>query len=199
MSLFFLGTWECQDSREFVVQDLRKWTAEFNVPLTALKGIIKIMNSRLSANLSADPRTIMKTPRSINVIQIGGTGEYWHQGLGFCLLNCFRNITQNLSISINVNIDGLPIYRSSPKNFWPVLFNVQEYPNIRPMAIGIFYGHSKPENVQQYLTPFIDEMLPILKHGLQLNGFKLLVRVRCFICDSPARAFLKGSCILLYM
>lgn len=61
------------------------------------------------------------------------------------------------------------------------------------MAVGIFYGYSKPTNVVPYLSPFIDEIIPILKNGLVINGVKLIVRIRCFICDSPARAFIKGS------
>lgn len=89
-------------------------------------------------------------------------------------------------------MDGLPIYRSANKNFWPVLFNIYEYPTIKPMAIGIFYGESKPQNVKDYLTPFVDEMGIILEHGIMLNGYKISVRIRCFICDSPARAFVKG-------
>lgn len=187
--------WKCADTNRNLIDELRKWTAVYNVSQTVLKALVKIFNSRFDQNLPADPRTIMKTPRSVELIPVGNganAGLYWHQGLEFCLRNCFKDLTKNISISLNINIDGLPIYKSSFKNFWPVLFNIQEYPCISPMAIGIFYGDSKPENIHDYLTPFVEEILPILKHGIRLNGHQILVCIRCFICDSPARAFIKG-------
>lgn len=158
--------------------------------------MVKIINSNLDHKLPHDPRTIMQTPRKLNFVKIGvgvDAGLYWHQGLEFCLRNCFKNLKCSISISININIDGLPIYKSSNKTFWPVLVNIHEYTNIKPMAVGIFYGESKPENIHQYLTPFVDEISPILQNGILINGYELLVRIRCFICDSPARAFIKGT------
>lgn len=191
----FSGTWKCQDERAIVINDLRKWTTTYNVPQAALKSIIKIVNKNFHANLPTDPRTLMKTPRSVSYSEIGnGINDqlYWHQGLEICLRNCFNNITQSVSISININIDGLPLHKSTHKNFWPVLFNIHEYPSIHPMAIGIFYGDSKPDNVTNYLTPFVQEIEPLLKNGLEVNGHKISIRIRCFVCDSPARAFIKG-------
>lgn len=136
----------------------------------------------------------MGTPRHVNIVQIDGVlGAYWHQGLKFCLSHCFKNLAKDISISININIDGLPLYRSSNKNFWPILFNINEFPDIAPMAIGIFFGDSKPKNVTDYLEPFVEEIYPLLQNGVEVNGKKILVRIRCFICDSPARAFIKGT------
>lgn len=178
-----------------VTNDLRKWTATFNIPQVALKAMVKILNENFHADIPTDPRTIMKTPRNVNFIKIGnGTdgGMYWHQGLEFCLRNCFKDVALPISISININIDGLPIYKSASKQFWPVLFNVHEYPKIHPMAIGIFFGESKPNSVEYYLRPFVEEIKPILENGFEINGHKISVRIRCFICDSPARAFIKG-------
>lgn len=65
-------------------------------------------------------------------------------------------------------------------------------PQIRPMIIGLFYGKSKPKLVTEFLEPFVDETISILGSGLLINGNHLTVAVRAFICDSPARAFIKG-------
>lgn len=64
------------------------------------------------------------------------------------------------------------------------------------MAIGVFYGDSKPDNIEEYLTPFVEEMGQITKNGVMMKGHVISVRIRCFICDSPARAFIKGTLIL---
>jgi hypothetical protein len=106
------------------MDDLRKWTVLNNITQSALKALIRVINENFNQSMPIDPRTIMKTPKSVNFVQIGNganPGFYWHQGLEFCLRNCFKNLTENISISININIDGLPLYNSSNKNFWPVL------------------------------------------------------------------------------
>lgn len=40
--------------------------------------------------------------------------------------------------------------------------------------------------------PFVDELNILLKTGIQINEHYVNIRIRCFVCDSPARAFLKG-------
>lgn len=42
------------------------------------------------------------------------------------------------------------------------------------------------------MRPFIDDLKEILTHGLEINGNLVSIAVRCFICDTPARCFLKG-------
>lgn len=102
------------------------------------------------------------------------------------------NIDHPITISINVNIDGIPIYKSSKAQFWPILFNIFEQPEVKPMTIAIFLGTSKPESLEEFLRPFVNELTDVLHHGIFMNGHKITIRLRCFICDSPARAFLKG-------
>lgn len=133
----------------------------------------------------------------ITIVELDTNGSlYWHQSLEICLRTCFKQLNRNLDISININIDGLPLHNSTTKTFWPILFNIHEYPHIRPMAIGVFFGESKPKNLTYYFRPFVDEIHKFIKNGLEINGFKLSIKIRCFIADSPARAFIKGKNIL---
>ncbi|XP_055605845.1 uncharacterized protein LOC129754015 [Uranotaenia lowii] len=134
----------------------------------------------------------MKTPRNTTFISMADNGQYWHHGFEFCLRNLFDKLDRSISISININVDGLPIFKSSLKNFWPILCSVQEFPEMPPFAVGIYYGTAKPKDASEFLTPFIDELLPILEAGMTVNGYLITVKIRCFICDSPARAFIKG-------
>ena len=94
---------------------------------------------------------------------------------------------------MNINFDGLPIYKSSKEEFWPILFNVQEVPKFNPTVIGIYSGKGKPSDANSFLTPFVDETKGKMEHGISINNHKINVRIRCFICDSPARAFIKGQ------
>lgn len=123
---------------------------------------------------------------------MGETGQYWHQGVVSCLKRIFRDISSSMSISININVDGLPIYKSAAKNFWPILCNVHEFPDIGPFVVGIFYGNGKPKDVNEFMNPFIEELEPLLQSGVIINGYHLNITIRCFICDTPARSFIKG-------
>ena len=67
------------------------------------------------------------------------------------------------------------------------------------MVIGIYCGESKPE-LQAFVTPFVEEMKIVLANGIEINDQIVTTKIRCFICDSPARAFIKGDTnILIYV
>lgn len=172
---------------------LQKWAIQNNIRHTALKTLMYQLNYSFKAGLPNDPRTLLGTctTPSLTPIDFAG-GKYWHQGMEVCLRSCFSNLQTSLSIEINVNIDGLPIFENGKDQFWPILFNVHSYTNIKPMVIGMFYGHSKPSRVEEYLKPFVDELVHILNQGIFIGEYKLNVKVRAFICDSPARSFIKG-------
>lgn len=97
-----------------------------------------------------------------------------------------------MEIDLTFNIDGLPLHKSSKFEFWPILFNIHNMPNINPMVIGIYCGDTKPPTADEFLNEFVEEMDYFLKNGLVINGYEMAIRVRCFVCDTPARAFVKG-------
>ncbi|XP_012542681.1 uncharacterized protein LOC105840324 [Monomorium pharaonis] len=76
--------------------------------------------------------------------------------------------------------------------FWPILFSIHNL-NIEPMIIGLYCGESKPPTPNEFLTSFVNELLIFLNNGIIINGYKINIRVRCFICDTPARCFIKGT------
>lgn len=70
---------------------------------------------------------------------------------------------------------------------------LSELPHIHPITIAIWCGDSKPNNLNDYLHQFVDELNNLLANGILINNHKIALRIRCFICDTPARAFLKGK------
>lgn len=174
---------------------LRKWAIEFSIKHSALKSVIGIINLRFEKGsniLPEDPRTFLQTPRTVKTIALSD-GEYWHNGFENCLKDVFVNISEHVEISVNINMDGLPLFKSSKTEFWPILFNITEMPEVPPMAIGIFCGKTKCNNLDSFLLPFVEEMKKIMADGLVINSYKITVSIRCFVCDSPARAFIKGN------
>lgn len=61
------------------------------------------------------------------------------------------------------------------------------------MVLSIWCGKRKPNNLNSFLKPFVDELKQILSNGIIVNGFQIKLLLRAFICDSPARSFIKGS------
>lgn len=66
------------------------------------------------------------------------------------------------------------------------------------MVIGIWSGIGKPNSLTEFLHPFVNELNKIVKNGVIINGYRIDVAVRCFLCDSPARSFLKGLNIFIH-
>lgn len=60
------------------------------------------------------------------------------------------------------------------------------------MAVGIWSGNGKPSDLNDFLEPLFNDIDAITKSGIMINEYRLDVKIRCFLCDSPARSFLKG-------
>lgn len=73
-------------------------------------------------------------------------------------------------------------------------------PHIRPFIIAIWCGsYSKPTNLNEFLKPFTTELNTLMKNGIDINESHISIEFCCCICDSPARAFIKGEILLAYM
>lgn len=72
------------------------------------------------------------------------------------------------------------------------LIVISEFPRIRPFVIAIWCGEGKPP-VNEYLREFVDELNSLLETNITINGHHIKIKIKCFICDTPARAFIKGN------
>lgn len=95
------------------------------------------------------------------------------------------------TLFLSVNVDGLPISRSSRKQFWPVLVSLKESVGQTPFLAALYEGNTKPESVSMFMKDFVEEMATLLAQGIRLSSKLYKVRLRAFICDAPARAYLK--------
>lgn len=151
---------------------LRVWATTHNVTHTSVRDLISILNPHVNNILPLDPRTLMKTPRSIKVEKIGG-GEFVYFGIrggitrllnqdltycNFPIVAKMQADTRRRILSISVGIDGVPISNSSTKSFWPILGILNQAKMSPPFIIGIFCGMSKPTDTI-FLKKFVDEAL----------------------------------------
>lgn len=70
-------------------------------------------------------------------------------------------------LELSINIDGLPLFHSSKKQFWPILGLVKNV--CEPFVIGIYCEKSKPNSLSQFLEDFINDMSDLLKNGIEYN------------------------------
>lgn len=183
---------EMKETTTSMRNDLHDWALKHNIPHTAVKDLLATLNKNGIENLPKDPRTLLMTPRMVSIQQMGG-GEYWHYGLAKSIQNAFGSIQDSTHISLSFNMDGLQPKESSNYQVWPILAQIFEIPKMKPLVIGIYAGYTKPPSSSEYLAKFCDELIDVVRNGVNLNEHTINVKIRCFICDTPARSFIKGE------
>ena len=102
---------------------------------------------------------------------------------------CCKSSTYNLNLQIN--IDGLPLFKSSAYQLWPILGILIQSKSKVPFVICMFGAKKKPDDLGEYLLDFVSEMDHLKSNGFIVDEKKYVVSVHSFICDAPARAMLK--------
>jgi len=141
-----------------------------------------------------DSRTLVAPPKDC-VIQWLGGGQYYHFGLAqsvaFALRDDEDEISEGTDVPLQLNVDGLPVHRSSNGQLWPILGLLQHRLHTKPFVIGVYYGSSKPSSANAFLTPFIEDYNRVQATGLRVHGLNITVTISTVVCDAPAKAFLK--------
>lgn len=137
-------------------------------------------------------RTLLRTP-TCTATRACGEGSYFHYGIEKGIINAIQCGTRiNNDIHINVNIDGLPLAKSSHSQLWPILEQIVNSDS-QPFLIRAYHGNKKPEDVQDFLRDFrIDYLNQHIKGSIMKNK-KYYVKLRAIICDNPARCFVTGT------
>ena len=184
------------DDETFHLRDeLRNWVADFNIPHSAVSSLLKLLQ-QYHPELPKDARTLLNTTTNFEISQVAG-GFYHHFGMQKSVLKClhqnFKNLSMVESATLQLNIDGLPLFKSSNEQVWPILGKLIEPFSSEPFVIGIFSGNHKPSNAQEYLQELINEINILTESGLQVanSDHVIAFNISCIICDTPARAFVK--------
>jgi len=118
--------------------------------------------------------------------------SFFHYGLKKAIIEQLvriKFIAKNQVIMIDLNIDGLPISKSSKSQIWPILGKIHSDKAFTPFVISAYHGYSKPSSVHKFLTSFCQEYNVLRNTGLIFGEKRYTVQIRSVICDSPARAF----------
>ncbi len=143
-------------------------------------------------DLPRDPRTILSTPRSC-ITKTLDNGEYVHLGLGEGLQHELRRRRRTLTsaVTIQLNIDGMRLFKGSCKSLWPILCRISKPFVSQPFTVGVFSGYKKPDPIDVYLEDCVSELSGLLAHGLTTESNHVRVVSECVVCDAPARSYVK--------
>lgn len=169
---------------------LANWTIKHNVSHSAVSDLLHIL-APFHSELPLDCRTLLCTPRNIVETKLDN-GSYCHVGLinGLNkLMTGYTHFTEGI-LELSFNIDGLPLYRSSNVQIWPILCIVTNMKST-PFTVGVFCGISKPKPLNTFLDHFVKELKGLLENGYVFNDTHYQIKISSFVCDAPAKAFIK--------
>ena len=175
---------------------LADWAIKFHIPAIALTFLLHILQAYHPC-LPQDSRTILKTKVNYDVKNLA-SGSYYYFGLRNILGDVVKSVIPSTRmhgikiLALQFNVDGLPIFKSSNLSFWSILGKISKPFQTTPFSIALFSGTAKPNNIGEYLKEFIEEHLSLVTDGIQVNLRHFQVKIECFVCDAPARAFLKN-------
>ena len=177
---------------------LALWATKFNITHIALCALLIILREH-NLDIPLDTRTLFATPKATEIQKVAD-GEYYHFGINNMLHLALKLLRNSLkfspesikSLTMRINIDGIPLTNSTKTCLWPILALINEIPEIGVIMIGVYHGTSKPTNLCDYLHDFIGNLKTVVKDGFVFENKVFRVNIPdAFICDAPARSFLK--------
>lgn len=95
-------------------------------------------------------------------------------------------------LAIGINIDGLPLFKSSNKVMWPVLCGVLNLKTTVVFPLTLSLGNSKPSDLS-FLTHFVDDISNAVLNGINCDDQNLKVNLKFIVCDALARSMVKRT------
>lgn len=172
---------------------LHNWALTFGVSLVALTALLGLLRL-YHPDLPKDARTLLKTKTTHNIQERCG-GLYHYTGILSSfkqkLYQAYKSITDGCTLKLQINIDGLPLFKSSGIQLWPILGLLISVPIKEPAVIALFCGPHKPKPADIFLRDFVAE-LKELENGVDFEGKRIFLKLDSVVCDAPARAFIKN-------
>lgn len=183
---------EKEEDRELKLE-LRQWVVECGIPRVHVSRLLKILRKHPALSFfPADYRSFLNSMRKVEIREMGD-GKYFHFGLRGGIIRSLLsshkidNILPS-EIHLLVNIDGIPLSKSSRNQFWPILVLIRGGKN--PFAAAIYEGNSKPKSAVEFLSPFINELLELIETPILIQNQTIEIKSLTLSCDAPAKSFI---------
>ena len=178
---------QSEEQQSSLREDLAAWVVDTKPTQSSVNKMLAIFRKHGHA-LPKDYRTLMDTP-SVVESKIKCNGDYIYYGLESGIRKYLEKCpTFTGAVKLDINVDGVPLFKSSQTQFWPIM---AKFDKSEPFIVSLFCGKAKPEPVEEYLQDFLKELQDLQENGFVHEGTRVDVKINAFICDAPARAFLK--------
>ena len=134
-----------ENSQSIIASDLRNCAAECNCTLSSVTALLKLLGKHNIEGLPVDSLTLLKKPRIVSQLECFG-GKYIYMGLKENIITGLELLEKDeqdvAEIKLIVNKDGVPLFKSSDHQIWPMLCS---FKNVNPFLVALFYGNYKPD------------------------------------------------------
>ena len=127
---------ENDDDLTSLSDNIANWAVSFGISMVALTALLSILHIN-HPNLPKDGRTLLKTKMHYAIQEKVG-GNYHHFGIlsSFTLSKYAKTLAEGMTLGLQMNIDGLPLFKSSTVQLWPILGLLVSVPMKEPVVIG---------------------------------------------------------------
>ncbi len=156
-------------------EDLIAWANKHQIRQCALDDLLKVLRSQGHDTLPDTTRTLLKTLRAVDIQNKSGM-QYIHLSLSEEIEKVLKRYpcegTSRIhSLEISLNIDGLPLFKSSSLSMWPVLCSIHLVPVI-VFPVTLTLGSQRPLDLT-FLEDAVTEIKQLLESVLNLMGVSL--------------------------
>ena len=170
------------------------WAISRNICQNAIDELLSIFRQfPWGQSMPKSCRSLVGTLRKVS-LKPCAAGNYFHFGILTQLLKVLSVIDENsipVEILLKISVDGIPMSKSGKSQLWPLTGLISNLEFQRVFLIGLWQGESKPSNVNEFLREFIEEAKKLSDEGFTFRGKRIRFQIVLYICDAPARSFLK--------
>ncbi|KAK3911876.1 Nucleolar MIF4G domain-containing protein 1-like protein [Frankliniella fusca] len=183
------------DDVTYLTNFLSKW-AQRGVSFKKVDELLAGLNV-LFPQLTKCHKVLLKCPIQDEGFVNIGEGLFWYKGI-------VENLRERLTaeyllahdeIVVDINIDGLDLFKSSQISFWPILGCLKGQRT--PFIIACYCGVGHPSDLEIFMQKFIQESNNLQDNGFEFANTPFSFKLDNFILDAPARALVKcctGHC-----
>jgi len=141
--------------------------------------------------LPKDVRTLLDTPRARVITFDVEPEEYIHFDLETGIIKNLSNTSIVNLLELDFNIGGCSLDKSGSIQIWPIQCKIVNVQHARPIIVGVYKDLQKPFDVNIFVQKFIADIQRVMSNGgINFHGNKVPIRLRCFVADAPARAYI---------
>ena len=177
--------------------ELKSLFVQFNVSHNFITALLILLKNKGISNLPSTAKTFLKTNNfKSNNIQLKSNVEYYYFGVELMITKYFIKYFDNYLydsniLHISINVDGLPLFKSSSKSMWPILFSMYLGSSEKfffPVALTL---GNKPKNLD-FLQDTVNDLKYLISNNIMINNKLFIIKIDSIICDAPAKAFVKS-------